>query len=112
MTASASNITTFLFLQLYFSCLCAAKPHQFYISFYIRSLGLVLGLGDTRLRYLEQTSDNLLDDVISAWLRREEDVDRRGVPSWATLVKALRHRRLGQTGIAENITRDKNLPPI
>ncbi len=78
----------------------------------IRSLGLVLGLNITRLRTLEQMSDNLLDNVIYAWLQREEDVNMRGVPSWATLVKALQHRRLGQTGIAENITMDKNLPPI
>ncbi len=78
----------------------------------IRSLGLVLGLTATRLCTLEQTTDDLLDDVILAWLRREGDVDKRGGPSWKTLVRALHHKRLRQTGIADTITKDKKLPPI
>ncbi len=76
----------------------------------IRSLGLVLGLNPTRLRSLEQTSEDLLDDVILAWLWRQDDVDKCGVPSWKTLVKALHHGRLRQTGIAETITKYKILP--
>ena len=34
-------------------------------------------------------------------------VEQRGIPSWDTLAKALRHPRLGQNGIASDIERRK-----
>ncbi len=75
----------------------------------IFNLGLVLGLYQDRLKLVEQNSTNFLDDVVSAWLRREGDVDKRGGPRWSTLIKALQHRRLRQTGIAKTIAMDKGL---
>ncbi len=74
----------------------------------ILNLGLVLGLYHDRLKAVEQNT-NFLDDVVSAWLRREGDVDKRGGPRWSTLIKALQHRRLRQTGIAKTIAEDKGL---
>ena len=73
----------------------------------IRNLGLALGLHYDRLKAIEKTSDSYLDDVISAWLRREGDVDKKGGPRWSALVKALRHWRLRQIKIANDI--EKNL---
>ena len=54
-------------------------------------------------------SDTFIDDVLAAWLHREDDVEKRGVPTWKTLVKVLNHRLLGQTGIAGDICRDKGI---
>ena len=47
------------------------------------------------------------DDMIAAWLQKEDQVLKRGVPTWNTLVKALRHPRMNQTGVAEKIETEK-----
>ena len=52
-------------------------------------------------------SETFLDDMIAAWLGRIDLVEKRGVPTWHGLVEALRHRRVGQTGIARQIENDK-----
>ena len=52
-------------------------------------------------------SATFLDDVIAAWLRKEDQVTEKGEPSWTVLVNALKHPRVGQTGIANNIVKDK-----
>ena len=75
---------------------------------HIYNLGMVLGLGPQRLRHMSN-SNTFLDDVISGWLQRLDQVDRRGVPSWTNLVKALQHRRVGHNGIASKIAQDKRL---
>ena len=64
---------------------------------------MVLGLSHHRLKGMED-SKTFLDDMIAAWLQK---VDRVGVPTWQRLVKALRHKRVGQTGIANKIEKDK-----
>ena len=72
-------------------------------KFQIYNLGLVLGLAHRRVVDLrENSSTNLafLDAVVLHWLQR---VDRVKEVSWEALVKALRHQRLGQTGIATSI---------
>ena len=71
-------------------------------------LGLVLGLSQRKLM-AKIDSRTFLDDVISAWLRKEDQVIKRGEPSWRALVSALMNRRVGQTGIATNIAKDKGL---
>ena len=49
-------------------------------------------------------------DMIHAWLQRQDDVDKKtGIPTWKTLVKALRDRQVGQEGIARTISIDKNI---
>ena len=52
-------------------------------------------------------SDTFIDDMIAAWLQKEDQVLERGVPTWETLVKALRHRRVNQIGVAEKIETEK-----
>ena len=74
----------------------------------VYNLGLVLGLSQHKLM-ANIDSKSFLDDVISAWLRKEDQVIKRGEPSWAVLIMALKHRRVGQTGIASNIAKDKGL---
>ena len=71
-------------------------------------LGQVLGLTQRKVENMKE-SDIFLDKVIAAWLRREDHVEKRGMPTWRTLVKALRHPRIGQNGLANDISRDKGL---
>ena len=53
-------------------------------------------------------SDTFLDDVISAWLRREDQVIKRGEPSWTVLASALKYPRVGQTGVASKIEKTRD----
>ena len=53
------------------------------------------------------SSETFRDDMIAAWLQKEDQVTKRGVPTWETLVKALRDRRVNQTGVADKIEVDK-----
>ena len=69
----------------------------------IYHLGVVLGLSQHRVKGIKD-SETFLDDMIAAWLQK---VDQVGVPTWQRLVKALRHKRVGQTGIANEIEKDK-----
>jgi len=71
-------------------------------------LGLVLGLSQHKVK-AKKDSDTFLDDVITAWLRREDQVIKRGEPSWTVLISALKHQRVGQTGIACKIAKDKGI---
>ena len=71
----------------------------------VYNLGLVLGLSQRKLK-ANIESKSFLDDVISAWLRREDQVIKRGEPSWTVLISALMHRRVQQTGIATKIAKD------
>ena len=75
---------------------------------HIYNLGIVLGLDQTKVNTLKQ-SYSFLDDVISAWLRKEDQVTEEGNPSWTVLISALKHPRVNQIGIAEKIAKDKGL---
>ena len=75
---------------------------------HIYNLGLALGLSQLRLRGLMK-SNMFLDDVIAGWLRREDDVMKKGDPTWETLVKALRHPRVRQDGIAHDIAKKMHI---
>ena len=68
-------------------------------------LSLVLGLRHSKLKTM-MDSNTFRDDVIAAWLRKEDQVPEKGEPSWTVLVDALKHRRVGQTGIANTIAKD------
>ena len=72
----------------------------------IYNLGLTLGLNQPHLQDLER-SDTFRDKMIAAWLHKEDQVAKRGMPTWKTLVKALRHPRLGKTVIADKIAKEK-----
>ena len=52
-------------------------------------------------------SDTFTDDMIDAWLQKEDQVIKKGKPTWETLVKALRHPKVKQIGIAEKIETEK-----
>ena len=74
----------------------------------VYNLGLVLGLSQHKVK-AKKDSDTFLDDIITAWLLKEDQVIKKGEPSWTVLVSALQHRRIGQTGIACKIAKDKGL---
>ena len=75
---------------------------------HIYNLGLVLGISQHKTKAMMDSS-TFLDDVIAAWLRREDPVKKNGEPSWTVLVRALEHPRVGQCGIAQNIRKEKGL---
>ena len=48
--------------------------------------------------------------MIDAWLQKEDQVIRRGGrPTWETLVKALQHPRVNQTGVADTIATERGV---
>ena len=71
-------------------------------------LGLTLGLTHPHLKNME-SSTTFREDMIAAWLQKEDQVTRRGLPTWETLVKALRNDRVNQNGVADKIATDKNV---
>ena len=69
-----------------------------------RLLGMCLGLRRSSIEDMMH-SESYRADVIAAWLRRQDDVDKKtGIPTWRTLVKALRNPQVGQAGIASVIS--------
>ena len=70
---------------------------------HIYHLGVVLGLSHHRVKWMKD-SETFLDEMITAWLQK---VDQVGIPTWQRLVEALRHERVGQTGKANEIEKDK-----
>ena len=72
----------------------------------ILQLGLVLGLSHAKLK-ASMNSGTFLSDVIAAWLRKEDYVEKKGEPGWNTLVNALKHSTVKQEGIANKISQDK-----
>ena len=75
---------------------------------HVYNLGLVLGISQHKTKAMIN-SDTFLDDVIAAWLRREDQVKKKGEPSWTVLVRALEHPRVGQCGISQKIRNEKAL---
>ena len=75
---------------------------------HIYNLGLVLGISQRKTKAMMDSS-TFLDDVITAWLRREDQVKKKGEPSWTVLVRALEHPRVRQCGISQNIRKEKGL---
>ena len=73
------------------------------------NLGLVLGLGYTRLQGMME-SPTFLQDMLAAWLQRVDNVQQVGVPTWKKLMEALKDPRVGQNGISTNIEQDKLKP--
>ena len=103
-----ADVSLALYFQMRMTCLmspttystCMEKTH-------IYNLGLVLGLRHIKVKNMKDTSDTFLDDVIAAWLQKQDKVTEKGEPSWTVLINALKHPRVGQTGIANNIAKDK-----
>ena len=70
------------------------------------NLGLTLGLYQPHLKNMK-TSETFRDDVIAAWLQKEDQVLKVGTPTWKNLVKALKHPRVKQTGVATKIVDER-----
>ena len=72
----------------------------------IHNLGLTLGLYHRHLKSMRD-SGTFRDDMIDAWLQKEDQVLKRGLPTWETLVKALKDREINQIEVAKEIETDK-----
>ena len=55
---------------------------------HIYNLGVVLGLKQTKVKTLKD-SDTFLDDVITAWLQKVDQVAEKGAPSWTAVVNTI-----------------------
>ena len=64
-------------------------------------LGTALGLNYSNLKKM----DTLPDDMVNAWLLKQDSVSTIGTPSWSVLVKAL--KKLDQNGIAQTIEKQQ-----
>ena len=71
-------------------------------------LGLVLSINQHKTKAM-MDSTTFLDDVIAAWLRREDQVRKKEEPSWTVLARALEHPRVGQCGISHDIGREEKI---
>ena len=69
-------------------------------------MGLTLGLRYPHLTEM-RGSKTFRDEMIAAWLQKEDQVLKRGRPTWETLVKALKDARVNQIGVAERIKTEK-----
>ena len=83
--------------------------HQMVDKAPICNLGLDLGIGYNRLKTM-MDSPIFLQDVLAAWLKRVDQVQQRGVPTWNRLVTSL--RRIGQNGIATDIEQDQQISDL
>ena len=72
----------------------------------IHNLGLTLGLLHGHLKAMGD-SQTFRDDMIDAWLQKEDQVTKRGKPTWDTLVKALKDPRVNQAGVANKVEEEK-----
>ena len=69
-------------------------------------LGLLLGILQPTLQKIEVDHRNdvvrCLQECLTCWLRRVDQVDENGRPSWDVLVSAL--KKMEENYVAENIT--------
>ena len=72
----------------------------------VHNLGLTLGLYHPHLKAMGD-SEIFRDDMINAWLQKEDKVLKQGKPTWDTLVKALRDHKVNQAGVADKLEKEK-----
>ena len=98
----------------YYSKSFTAIDDLYDVTKYLRNLGqtdiyrvgLTLGLNHLRLMEMKD-SDTFRENMIASWLQKEDRVSRRGLPTWETLVNALRDDQVKQHGVADQIATDK-----
>ena len=70
-----------------------------------QSLGLALGLLYPTLKKIDDDQrgkkDKCVMEMIAAWLQQQDNVSRKGVPSWSVLRAAL--RKIGENEITDTI---------
>ena len=67
-------------------------------------LGLKLGLYFPTLKKIEKDygkTDRCVMEMIASWLQQQDNVSKKGVPSWAVLQTAL--REIGEIQLADEI---------
>ena len=69
-------------------------------------LGIVLGLNYNRLKTMMDTP-TFLSEMLAKWLEGVDQVLQTGVPTWKSLVKALRDPIVAQNGLASRIEQDR-----
>ena len=76
-----------------------------------KRLGLQLGLRHSTLTKIRSDQRDQTDDckmeMLAMWLKQEDNVTQKGVPSWSVLVDAL--RRMGENKRADKIISDREL---
>ena len=76
---------------------------------HLLNLGVVLGLSYQKLKGL-QDSPTFQNDLVAGWILKQDYVLTEGLlPTWRNLVIALRDKRVGQMGLANDIARDKGI---
>ena len=70
-----------------------------------QSLGLELGLLYTTLKRIEEEQQRVVSkcktEMLAAWLQKQDNVAKKGVPSWSTLKTALMN--IDEKGLADSI---------
>ena len=70
-----------------------------------QSLGLALGLLYPTLKKIDDDqrgkTDRCVMEMIAAWLQQQDNVSKKGVPSWTVLQTAL--RKIGEIQLADEI---------
>ena len=70
------------------------------------NLGMALGISYVKLKDI-MDSETYRYDMIAAWLRKEDQVQERGVPTWRNLAKTFLKLRLN--GIARTIAKERGI---
>ena len=97
MSVMVLNVTV---IHMYSSSLTAAIDDLFEVSEAVadlsdwKSLGLTLGLHYNTLLMIERNCNHKIDEckinMLAAWLKHQDNVPHKGVPSWSVLKAALR----------------------
>ena len=70
-----------------------------------KRLGLALGLCYHTIKHIEtdrkEKPDDCKMDMLAAWLKQQDNVSRKGVPSWLVLKTTL--KRMGENALAEKM---------
>ena len=72
-----------------------------------KDLGLALGLAYSTLQKIERGQcggvDDCMREMLAAWLQQQDNVTRKGTPSWTVLRTAL--RKIGENQLAGSMVR-------
>ena len=70
-----------------------------------KDLGLALGLAYSTLQKIERDQrggvDDCMREMLAAWLQQQDNVTKKGIPSWAVLKTALEN--IGEDQVASEI---------